>query len=204
MMTDEEWESRRLAAYEAMGRELATATWTDQTTTAVESPQGPAMGTPEWDAGRLAKSLIRQDEARETLRKQRGTQVSMVNVAAAEARERALQQAWEHAPATVTEDRPGKGMMLNGEPVLATLTDKGLVKEIRGAVSGWRVIGPGEFDAHDEAWRTLRCREENELLAREYGADACVAAGLFTAQEAAALDPGRSRHVVLPGGVEAL
>lgn len=164
------------------------------------------MNPAEWQAQMLARSLLKQDAARETLRQQQAEPAAGEewDPDADERRRWALQEASLNAPAERMGPAVAAGaMILPTGPVLVNRKG-GLISEMRPAAFTQQVVGPGEWDAFDRQWRAERRRGENERLARYYGVDACVQGGLFTEDEAAVLDPERSRHVTLPPGVEAL
>lgn len=173
----------------------------------METAEEPVkIGSPAWEAQQRAAAAMKQDAALEVLRKRQQPQTEPYDTAIDERRRWALQQAINNAPAERYGPSPGSaGMVLpNGELVLAEHGKDGLLGRVRPGVISARTIRPYEWDALDRQWRAQQRQHENELLAREFGAEACVREGLFTAAEAAELDPERSRHVKLPPGVAGL
>jgi hypothetical protein len=165
----------------------------------------PRIGSPEWEAQRLAEDLLKQDAALETLRKREVPAAGEFDADAQERRGWALARAMQHEPArNLGPDRGSEAMLLPNGALMAVRRKDGLIAEMAPAAFVGEVILPHEWDEHDREWRAHTRRTENELLAREYGAEQCVVGGLFTAEEAAQLDPVRSRRPPLPRGVEAL
>jgi hypothetical protein len=169
-----------------------------------EPDPGPRIGSPEWEAQQAAAGLLKQDAARETLRQKQPQTVSY-DAEADDRRSAALARVRMLAPATRWPSAGGERLLLpNRQLVMVERGENGIIKRWKPAVIGERLIRPDEWDEFDAEWKAARRREDNHLLARTYGTEQCVAAGLFSAEEAAGLDPQRSRQVTLPPGVEAV
>lgn len=195
-----------ISAYEAADTKLQrdSEPWPPAEFAGPPLPQPPQIGSPAWEAQQKAAAALKQDEALETLRKREQPRTEPFDAAADERRKWALTQAINNAPAERFGPSPGMtGLMLGGRLMLAEQKN-GTIARLAPGVIERRTILPHEWDDLDRAWRAQQRQHENELLSREYGAETCVREGLFTADEAAQLDPERSRHVELPRGLEGM
>lgn len=169
---------------------------------------GPSVGSTEWYAQRLAGRLIAQDARREAERRKNvpDTVVAEYDTEADERRRWALQQAARGEPAVRYGPAPGgeAALLPNGVMVLITRAKDGTIERLDPAVVSNELILPYQWEEYDRAWRARVWLAENELLSRHFSADLCVRGGLFTREEAAQLDPERSRHVTLPPGLEGM
>jgi len=164
-------------------------------------PSGPAMDSPQWSAARLAGQLMAQSDAKDALRAKEQPYIDVYDAVAAEKRGRWLQQAAMNAPAERLGRAEGTVIQLpHGALALATMDKSGAIQRLAPVVLGAETIGPADWDRREAEWQARTRVAENELLARAYSAETCVAEGLMSAVEADALDPVRSRHVpMLPG-----
>jgi hypothetical protein len=169
------------------------------------SGRTPAAGSAEWAASRLAEQLMAQSDAKDTLRRKQEPPAEEYDSAAAEKRGKWLQVAAMHAPAERLGRAEGTVIQLPGVGlVLATLAGDGSIQRLAPAVFDGETILPPDWDRRAAVWEARQRTAENELLARAFSADTCVAEGLFTEAERAQLDPGRSKHVPLPRGLEGM
>jgi hypothetical protein len=165
-----------------------------------------AIGSAEWAAGKLAGELMAQSDAMDALRRKQEPPAEAYDSTAAEKRGRWLQVAAMHAPAERLGRTEGSTVIQlpHGALALATLDASGAIERLAPVLIGVEDVGPADWDRHAAQWEARQRTAENELLARAFGADQCVAEGLFGESERAGLDPGRSRHVPLPRGLEGM
>jgi hypothetical protein len=163
------------------------------------------MGSAEWAASKLAEELMAQSDAKDTLRRKEQPGAEEYDSAAAEKRGRWLQVAAMNAPAERLGRAEGTVIQLpHGALALATLAGDGSIERLAPVVLGVEDIAPADWDRRNAVWEARQRVNENELLARSFGADQCVAEGLFSEAERSELDPGRSKHTPLPRGLEGM
>jgi hypothetical protein len=167
---------------------------------------GPAPGSAEWAAAKLADQLMAQSDAKDALRRKQEPPAEAYDSAEFEKRAKWLQVAAANAPAERLGRAEGTTVIQlpHGALALATLAGDGSIQRLAPVVLGAETILPPDWDRRNQVWEARQRVAENELLARAFGADQCVAERLFSAAERAGLDPGRSRHVPLPRGLEGM
>ena len=155
-------------------------------------------GVASWDAQERARALLKQDEAREQLRRLTEPQMTPMG-GDSELRERALAQARLDlgAERLGVEPSGGEPMVLANGAMTVVRRKDGLISEMRAGVVEETTVLPHQWEEHERVWQARRRRGENEILARYWGRDRCVLSGFFTAAEAAELPPDPPRG---PGG----
>jgi hypothetical protein len=156
------------------------------------------MGSAEWHARQTATSLLKQDQALEELRLKAVTTIVPFDAEQAAKRAQYLAVALNAEPAR----RFGKAVdgevvtLPNGGVVRVSWVEeesgdgpvKTLIRRLAPVQFDGEMILPGQWAAHDELWYGHQRRSENRLLADAYGIQTCLADGLLSEEEAAALD----------------
>lgn len=157
-----------------------------------ETEPEPAIGSAEWEAQQMARSIIRQSDALDEVAKlQAVARVQPTPLVDTDLRAKMLAEARTNSGAVrMGPDRSGEAMLVAGRLMSVNRDQDGHIKQMRPGADGRVVmVRPHEWDEWDAQWRARIRLEDNLILARYWRRDRCLALGVITPDEWKELPP---------------
>lgn len=171
---------------------LASAPVTSSAVADVDEETAPAIGSPEWEAQQLARSIVKQSDALDVVARQQALAQAqpVVAIGDSDLRARMLAEARANSGGVrMGRDVSGEAMMIGPHLMSVTRDREGRIKGMHPGAYSSTVVRPDQWEEHDREWQARVRLEENRDLARYWRKDRCLAAGVITADEAQQLPP---------------